>query len=272
MLGYLWKELIPPIALNLRWYSFKYGWKGFYKSYDEAKKKCKGYDEEHILNRIIETTMQVKNKEIAYERDGIAYDTVQMNFPMLKTLLYIASKNDNELTLIDFGGSLGTTYYQNYPYLQHLKKLRWCIIEQPSYVAAGREHFENEHIKFYGSIEECLAENKPQLFMICSALQYMEKPYQLLDEIKQTKIPYLLLDFIGYNNRKSDRITIQHVPPAFYGVEASYPCYFFCRAKIEDKLCESYEKKYDFISAPEKYYVQLKPFRYEGALWELRQE
>lgn len=272
MLHYLWRELIPPIALNLRWYSFKYGWKGGYKSYEAAKQKCKGYDEDHILKRIAETTLKVKNKEIAYERDGIAYDTVQMNFPLLKTLLYIASENNNELTVIDFGGSLGTTYYQNYPYLKHLKKLKWCIIEQPAFVEEGKKNFENEHVKFYSNIQECLLENDPQLFLICSVLQYIEKPYELLDEIKDTRIPYLLLDFVGYNNKASDRITIQHVPPAFYGIEASYPCYFFSKIKIEDKLCENYEKKYDFISAHEKYYVQLQPFRYEGALWELRQK
>lgn len=267
---YLLKELAPPIVNTLRWYSFKYGWKGNYKTYEKAKEKCKGYDEDHILNRIIETTYQVKNKEIAYERDGIAYDTVQMNFPLLKTLLYIASTHDNELTVIDFGGSLGTTYYQNYPYLKHLKKLKWCIIEQPKFVEAGKKHFENEHIKFYSSIQECMAENKPQLFLICSVLQYIDKPYQLLDEVKETGIPYIMLDYVGYNSSNTDRITIQHVPPVFYGIEASYPCYFFSRVKIQDKLCENYEKEYDFIAANEKYYVQFKPFRYEGSLWKIK--
>lgn len=270
MLHYLWKELAPPIVQSLRWYSFKYGWKGNYSSYTAAKKKCKGYDEDHILNRIIETTYKVKNQEIAYERDGIEYDSIQMNFPLLKTLLYLASLNNNELTVIDFGGSLGTAYYQNYPYLKHLKKLRWCIIEQPKFVAAGKKHFENEHIRFYNNISECMAENNPQLFLICSVLQYIEKPYELLEEVKATRIPYIMLDYMGYNNHDQDRITIQYVPPVFYGIEASYPCYFFSRDKISNTLSDTYEKKYDFISATEKYYVQLKPFRYEGNLWELR--
>lgn len=271
MAHYLLKEFAPPIISSLRWYSFKYGWKGTYKSYKEAKDKCKGYDEDHILNRIRETTLKVKNKEIAYERDGIAYDEVQMNFPLLKTLLYVASKNNNELTVIDFGGSLGTAYYQNYPYLQHLKKLKWCIIEQPKFVEAGKAEFENEHVKFYSSIEDCMAENKPDLFVICSVLQYLEKPYELLEHIKTKKIPYLLLDYVGYNEQNKDRITIQHVPPVFYGIEASYPCRFFSRIKIHDLLCETYQKKYDFIAANEKYYINLKPFRYEGSLWEIRE-
>jgi len=79
-----------------------------------------------------------------------------------------------------------------------------------------------------------------------------------------------MLDYVGYNSSNTDRITIQHVPPVFYGIETSYPCYFFSRVKIHDKLCEYYEKEYDFIAANEKYYVQFKPFRYEGALWKVR--
>lgn len=270
MIHYLLKEFAPPITSALRWYSFKYGWKGSYRSFDEAQQKCAGYDEQHILNRIIETTLRVRNGDIAYERDGIPYDTVQMNFPLLKTLLYIASTNNNELTVIDFGGSLGTTYYQNLPYLKHLKKLKWCIIEQPKFVEAGKKDFENEHVRFYHTIEECMKENDPQLFLICNVLQYIRKPYDLLEEIVKRRIPYLMLDFMHYNDKDADRMTIQHVPPVFYGVAASYPCRFFSRIKIEDKLCQYYEKQYDYISAPEKYYIQLKPFRYEGALWVLR--
>jgi putative methyltransferase (TIGR04325 family) len=270
MAHYLIKELAPPIVSTLRWYSFKYGWKGSYGSFQEAKDKCKGYDQEHILNRIRETTLKVIGKEIAYERDGITYDEVQMNFPMLKTLLYVASKNDNELTVIDFGGSLGTAYYQNLPYLKHLKKLRWCIIEQPTFVEAGKAGFENEHLKFYHTIEECLLENTPQLLMICSVLQYIEEPYALLDDIKQIEVPYLLLDYIGYNDGPEDRITIQHVPPVFYGIETSYPCRFFSRTKLRNYLNDRFEQKYEFVSAQEKYYVQLKPFRYEGAFYERR--
>ena len=55
---YLIKEFLPPIANTLRWYSFKYGWKGNFKTFELAKEKCKGYNEDYILDRIIETTSQ----------------------------------------------------------------------------------------------------------------------------------------------------------------------------------------------------------------------
>lgn len=270
---YLIKQLFPPMLSTLRWYSFKYGWKGNYKTYDEAKVKCKGYDEDHILERIVNTTEKVKKGEIAYERDGIVYDQVHLNAHLLNVLLLVASRNNNRLTIIDFGGSLGTSYYQNLSYLSHLSSLNWCIIEQPKFVEIGKRSFENEHIKFYYSLEECFsAHPNPDMLLISSSLQYIPEPYQLLRDIQSYEIPYLMLDLVGYNDKDEDRITIQHVPPVFYGIEASYPCTFFSRRKLESQLEENYQKVFDFIAEHEKYYIELKPFRYEGSFWKLNEQ
>lgn len=268
---YLIKELMPPIANTLRWYSFKYGWKGDYNTFQEAKDKCKGYDESHILQRIIDTTNKVKNGEAAYERDGIIYDQVKINYHLLSVLLLIAGQNNGKLTVVDFGGSLGTSYYQNIAFLSHITDLNWCIIEQPQFVEAGRKFFENKHVKFYHSIEECFIEHQaPDLLHISNVLQYIDQPYDLLRKIQAFRIPHVMLDFLGFNDKNKDRITIQHVPPVFYGIEASYTCTFFNRSKLEKQLEENYTKVFSFISEQEKYYIQFKPFRYEGAYWKLK--
>lgn len=268
---YLIKALFPPILDTLRWYSFKYGWKGNYKTYDEAKGKCTGYDENHILQRIIKATSKVKNGELAYERDGILYEKSKINHHLLNVLLTISARNNNKITIIDFGGSLGTSYYQNIGYLSHLTNLNWCIIEQQKFVDAGKKSFENEHVKFYHSLEDCYAEhNKPDLILISNSLQYISEPYELLKKIQFYKIPYMMIDFIAYNDKKRDRITIQHIPPIFYGVKASYPCTFFNRLKLESQLLQTYSKEFEFISEQEKYYLQLRSFKYEGSFWKLK--
>ncbi|WP_421943910.1 methyltransferase, TIGR04325 family [Pedobacter sp.] len=262
------KELAPPIFNTLRWFSFKYGWKGDFKSFEDAQKQCTGYDENHILNRIAQTTKSVINNEAKYERDGIIYDEINLNQNLLSALLLVASRNNNKLTLIDFGGSLGTSYYQNIKYLSHLTELNWCIIEQDNYVTEGKKSFENEHVKFYYTIEECLRVNpNPDFLLISSALQYIKNPYDLLQHIQSFNIPYLMIDLIGFSDGEKDRITIQHVPPVFYGIEASYPCTFFNKTKFENQLSLNYQKEFNFISEHNKYYINFKPFRYEGSLW-----
>ena len=268
---YLIKEFVPPVIKTLRWYSFKYGWKGDYKTFEEAKAKCTGYDEDHILGKVVETTSKVRSGEAAYERDGIIYDEVNVNFHLLNALLLISARNNNKLTLIDFGGSLGTSYYQNIQFLSHLTELNWCIIEQPNYVDAGKKGFENEHVKFYYTMEECLAaHSNPDFLLLSSVLQYIGKPHELLGSILSAKIPYFMIDLVGYNDADEDRITIQYVPPVFYGIAASYPCTFFGKAKIEAQIAQYYQKVFGFISEPDIYYIQLKPFNYEGSLWKLK--
>ncbi|RZL37449.1 MAG: methyltransferase, TIGR04325 family [Pedobacter sp.] len=268
---YLIKQFLPPVLNSLRWFSFKYGWKGDYHSFEEAQKKCTGYDENHILNTIIATTGKVRDGKAVYERDGIIYDEVNVNHNLLSVLLLVAGRNDNKLTIIDFGGSLGTSYYQNIKYLSHLKELNWCIVEQSTYVAEGKKSFENEHVKFYYSMEECYADNNnPDLVLISSALQYIKNPYEMLSHIQSFKAPYFMIDLVGYNDKNEDRITIQNVPPIFYGVEASYPCTFFSKEKLEAQLSKNYDKEFEFISEYEKYYINLKPFRYEGSFWQLK--
>ncbi len=270
-MNYLLKELIPPLLGTLKNYSFEYGWKGNFQTYEEAKSKCKGYDQEHILKRIISTTKLVKNGTIPYERDGIPYDKIKINSNLLSVLLLIASRNNNKLTVIDFGGSLGTSYYQNLPYLRHMKQLSWCIVEQANFVEAGRDLFANESLRFYRSMEECMHENsEPDLILISNSLQYIDNPYGILKEIQSFDIPYLLLDYVGYNDKPEDRVTIQYVPPVFYGIEASYPCTFFNKVKIQSQLEKDYSLVSEFISDPDTYYVQLKPFKYEGSFWELK--
>lgn len=267
---YLVKQFIPPIFKTLRWYSFKDGWKGDYRSFSEAQQKATGYDAQPILEKIISTTKKVRDKEIAYERDGIEYDTVKMNFNLLNSLLLVASRNNGNLNVLDFGGSLGTTYFQNLPFLDGLNSLTWNIVEQPNYVVAGKEHFETDQLRFYENIASCMKEQKPNIIIFCGVLQYIDDTYELLHTVKESGIPYLLLDFVGYSGRDTDRITVQHVPPVFYGVDASYACRFFAKEKINRWLAQYYSMQYEFISEPDTYYIELAPFQYEGQLWRLQ--
>lgn len=267
----LLKQWVPPIIKSLRHHSFRYGWKGNYKSFEEAKMHCKGYDEHHILERISTTTSKVKNEEAAYERDGIVYDEIKVNTNVLTKLLTIAAENGSRLTVIDFGGSLGTSYYQHLPFLQHLKELNWCIVEQDHYVKRGKKEFQNEHLKFYYTIEECLVDfPNANMLLMSSSIQYVEKPYEMLCNFQALKIPYLLLDYIGFNHRKQDRITVQHVPPCFYGIETSYPCLFFNRHKLYEQLEKDYVKQDEFTYDSDIFYLGWLPFRYEGSFWKLK--
>ena len=267
---YLLKQFIPQIVHTLRWYSFKYGWKGDYDNFETANRHAEGYNAQEILERIKETTRKVVNNEVVYERDGIIYETPKMNFSMLTSLLWVASKNDKRLTVLDFGGSLGTTYNSKKKYLDAIPNLQWCIVEQPNYVEAGRKEFENDQLHFYYSIEECLQYHKPDIIIISGVIQYIEKTYELLDQMRMSGVKYLYIDTIAFNDEDRDRITIQNVPPEFYGIPASYTCWFYSKPTFFNYMKKNYNLLFEFIVDPDKYYLQLKPWNYEGQFWELK--
>jgi hypothetical protein len=60
------------------------------------------------------------------------------------------------------------------------------------------------------------------------------------------------------------RLTIQQVPPAFY--DASYPCWFFSKQKMNTFLQDTYELVFGFESG-QKVALGLDELDYTGSLW-----
>jgi putative methyltransferase (TIGR04325 family) len=238
------KKFILSISIDLLKRKQKpsiYGWFGNYSSWAEALKDNRGYDSDEILEKVKNSMFQVKMGASAYERDSVLFDTVQYSWPLLAGLLWIAAQNCGRLHVLDFGGSLGTSFYQNRLFLNELSEVQWCIVEQKKFVECGKKYFANNTLRFYFSIEDCLAEIKPSVIILSSVLQYIEKPYKLLREIFRHEFEYIIVDLTGFVYDNYDRITIQKVPPEIYN--ASYPCWFF----NEKKFLEFMETKYNLI-------------------------
>lgn len=241
------KNFTPPIIINF--YSNLtdcYGFKGEYLSWSIAQKYSSGYDSEIILNKTKEALLKVKNGEAIYERDSVLSDRIQYSWPVLASLLYIASINNNHLNLIDFGGSLGSSYYQNKFFLNPLKQLTWSIVEQPKVAECGQQNFTDKHLKFYNRIDECCSENSPMLVFFSASLQYLSEPYKILDQLFEKKIKFILIDRLVINNQR-DIITVQNVNPVIY--RASYPLWIFKEENILDYFSKNnYELVVDFDS------------------------
>jgi len=69
--------------------------------------------------------------------------------------MYAAAKSEGVLKVLDFGGSLGSTYFQNRKFLDSLKDVVWCVVEQKHFVDVGKVDFEDSRLKFYYDIESC---------------------------------------------------------------------------------------------------------------------
>lgn len=202
-----------------------YGLSGDYHSWDEAVAASTGYDSEIILTKTRDALLKVKNGEAVYERDSVLFDEIQYAWPLLAGLMWVAAQSDGRLNVLDFGGSLGSTYLQNRRFLQQLPFVCWNIIEQPRQVAVGKADFEDEQLRFYGDIADCLAETHPNVIILSGVLQYLERPFDVLQRLVECPCDYLIVDRTPFWEGAQDRLCVQHVPATIYA--ASYPSWIF---------------------------------------------
>lgn len=223
---------LPPLVYDWLYRSplKKYGWFGNYPSWEVALKDCNGYDTDEIISRVTAATLKVKIGEAVYERDSVLFDRIDYDWQLLAGLMWVTAQHAGTLNVLDFGGSLGSTYFQNRKFLSALKDVKWNIVEQAKFVKRGQEQMADDRLKFYGTIEECLLVTKPQVLLLSSVLSYIQEPYTLLDQFIQAQIPFLIIDRLPLINQSNDRLTVQRVSPHIY--PASYPAWFFSQTKF----------------------------------------
>lgn len=236
------KDLIPPLILK-KVSSLFYGWSGNYDTWQQAASKCSGYDSDVIIQKVRSSLLKVKNGEAVYERDSVIFDKVYYSFPLLSALSFVAARNDNRLNVLDFGGSLGSSYYQNRNFFKETKEFNWCIVEQKHFVTEGIKTFSDEHLKFYYDIDSCLKEQQIDVLLLSSVIQYIEKPYELIDFLLSKNFKYVVIDRTPLLLEGKDRITIQKVPKNIY--EAQYPCWLLNENNVKDKFLSKYELLFD---------------------------
>lgn len=244
----LLRKIAPPCAVDAYRVAFRrYGFFGNYPSWEDAKRASIGYDSDVILNKVRDSLLKVKNGEAIYERDSVLFDRTEYSWPLLAALLWIASRNGNSLNLVDFGGSLGSSYYQNRKFLSHLKHVTWNIVEQKKFVDCGKLYFEDGNVRFYQDIEACLQEQPARTILLSSVIQYLERPYDALSMILRHRFKYVLFDRTPFLLDGDDRITVQKVPPSIYPV--SYPSWLLNQGKFLDFFSGGYETIAEFESA-----------------------
>lgn len=236
-----------------------WGYFGDYSSFDEVNKLCAGYDAENILEKTLESTLKVKNGEAVFERDTYIFDKIQYSFPLLACLFKVAVNCNNKLNIIDFGGALGSHYFQNKEFLKPINIEKWTVVEQEHYTNIGNQKVADGILNFKNTIDEVEDAN---LFLSSSTLQYLEKPYEWLEKFINKDYEYMLFDRIQFNTENKDRLTLQIVPDWIY--PAKYPSWFLNEEKFLSVFKNKYELILDFDSTIDSANI---PHKYKGYLF-----
>jgi putative methyltransferase (TIGR04325 family) len=256
------KMVIPPVVIR-SFTGLFYGWHGNYSNWGEARVKSTGYDSTSILEKVSASARGARDDSSKIERDSVLFRKSEYPLPVLCGLLWSAAVNNGKLNVLDFGGSLGSTYYQNKLFLDAIGEVNWCIVEQAGFVREGKENFANERLHFFYSVEDCIRTYKINVVLLSGVLQYLEKPYEQLETIFSYRIEHLIVDRTPFIRGK-ERITIQRVHPSIY--KATYPCWFFNKSMFLSLVTTYYDLVLEF-DALDKANIQSE---FKGFIFRLR--
>ncbi len=216
---------------------------GNYATWAAAAQDCKGYDAAEIINKVQAAGLKVKKGEAQYERDSALFYDEKIDENLLKflenaqnTVRRDSYGEGGGMRVLDFGGSLGSTYFQHKNRLKEYPNLIWCVVEQAHFVDIGKKDFEDDTLKFEYSVGEAIEKYKPNFILLSSVLQYLESPYEMLKMLFDTQIPYIFIDRTPFISQNEDRIVKQIVPAYIY--KASYPSWLFSKNKFQNFILQ----------------------------------
>ena len=234
------KLFIPPILLKIYRLVVRgrfYGIAGNYSGWAEAEKHLKdigyeGYSKPEIVSQVLESIQAVRCGKATFERDGVLFNKSEYNYPLLavlfRVMLHCKQKNEN-INVLDFGGSLGSTFFQNKEYLRDLMPFEWHICEQPHFIEIGQR--EIPEIKFHKDIRSYLGEGYScDILLLSGVLQYFDDPMKWLADLLSYSFRYIVFDRTFFYSKDHNRLGIQYIQPTIY--DACYPAWLLSQRKV----------------------------------------
>lgn len=236
VLARIYRQWSPPLVQSwlhrLKWRlrpGDYFGFVGDYPDWAAAAAQAIGYQQELILDRVLQATLAVQRGEAACERDGVAFATPQYEFPLLAALALARPAQGGCLRVWDLGGSLGSTFFLYRGLLSRQGPLSWTVVEQPHFVRAGREHLAEPNLAFHESAAQALGEGRGDVLLCSSVLQYLEAPEQVLAPLLAAAPAWIIVDRTP-RCQTGEHLVVQQVPQALGG--GSYPCRLQSEAQL----------------------------------------
>lgn len=201
------KDLLPPMLARPLAKSMRtWGMFGDYRDWQNAKAHSASYT----------TDLEIFGAMHKRYRDSA--ETPELRLSFLACLALPAALLSRPLRVLDFGGGLGSLYFQVAPEIGS-KIDSWRVVELSDVAAYGRREFERGPLQFFIDLNSALQDHRPDIVVFGSVLHYLENTYGLLAEIATREPEFIVIDRTPIGTR--ERYMVQKIPKNLGG--GSYP-------------------------------------------------
>ncbi|MFZ4766636.1 MAG: methyltransferase, TIGR04325 family, partial [Roseimicrobium sp.] len=213
---------------------------GDYSSWEEATRQCEGYAASAILERVRAAALKIKEGKAVCERDGCLFDKAAHPWPVLAAIYRAAQLLGRPVRILDFGGSLGSLYFQTRHLLGRKTVSEWCVVEQSHFVEAGKQDFEDGVLTFHATGEECLRGGPIDVLLLSAVTHYLPEPHMMIDTMLSWRPCHVVVDRTPFlpMSAIADKIALQTVSAIIY--PAKYPIWFFDRGRFLAHFASTY--------------------------------
>lgn len=201
-----------------------------FPDFESAAAVCQGYSDDVINQKSFEAARAVIKGEAAFERDGVLFTDPEPRTPVVEALRRLASA-DGVLRVLDIGGGLGSSYWQNARALD-AEQLNWSVVERSDLVTLA-EQLPPHPVTYLNDLDAAL-ESDWDAVLLSSVLQYLPEPHSVLRKVKHSSCRLVIVDRTPVHDGTEDLVCVQHAPAHIY--EASYPAWIFGRSTLESLL------------------------------------
>jgi len=237
---------------------------GPYADWASARKAAVGYDAPNIIAKVLASTQAVIDGRAVYERDSVLFYQEEYNWQFLSSLLVVAQHAAGRLKVVDFGGALGSSFWQNRKIFDKLGiTVDWRVVEQDTYLQAAKQLRYDAPLRFYATIGDACADGKPDVVVFSSVLQYIEDYKSILLQAISAQPDYLIIDRTptltnSACDGKDGLILVQNVSPEIYS--ASYACWAFAPDALPNCMPQDYHQVYAYTGMVDgQFTIQVQP-------------
>jgi putative methyltransferase (TIGR04325 family) len=205
------------------WHFYKYpnAFRGVYKSFSSA---LTDIPQNHLSTYNI-TELYVDSLVRLEAGERISYFDPR-DYPIL---FWLKSILDNDKSIFDFGGNVGSSYYAYQYYLAYPKNLRWLVCDLPTAIEIGKKILEKNPSKNIFFTENLDDAEDADIFLTCGTLQYIESSISDLLEKLLQKPRHLLINRVPIYEGET-YITLQNL------IDSIVPYKIQNRAKLISEL------------------------------------